>query len=97
MNLDSFRTLGRSGLRVSPITLGAMTFGDGSWVPTTTPPPAFDRYLEVGGTSSTQGRKAIMQQVDFPADLLQNIAPSFQQAGATINSVESTVPPLSGE
>ena len=30
MNLTSFRTLGRSGLRVSPITLGAMTFGDGS-------------------------------------------------------------------
>jgi hypothetical protein len=31
MKLNSFRTLGRSGLRVSPITLGAMTFGDGSW------------------------------------------------------------------
>jgi hypothetical protein len=36
------------------------------------------------------GRKAIMQQVDFPADLLQNIARSYQQAGATINGVEST-------
>jgi aryl-alcohol dehydrogenase-like predicted oxidoreductase len=31
MNLYSYRTLGRSGLRVSPIALGAMTFGDGSW------------------------------------------------------------------
>ncbi|WP_433281163.1 aldo/keto reductase [Pseudonocardia xinjiangensis] len=28
MSLDSYRTLGRSGLRVSPFTLGTMTFGD---------------------------------------------------------------------
>ena len=28
MSLDSYVTLGRSGLRVSPITLGTMTFGD---------------------------------------------------------------------
>jgi aryl-alcohol dehydrogenase (NADP+) len=32
MTLDSYRTLGRSGLRVSPFALGAMTFGDqGGW------------------------------------------------------------------
>ena len=31
INLNAFRTPGRSGLRVSPITLGTMTFGDGSW------------------------------------------------------------------
>jgi len=31
VKLDSFRTLGRSGLRVSPLALGAMTFCDGSW------------------------------------------------------------------
>ncbi|WP_445185617.1 aldo/keto reductase [Pseudonocardia sp. Cha107L01] len=31
-SLDSYRTLGRSGLRVSPLSLGTMTFGeDGGW------------------------------------------------------------------
>jgi len=30
MQLDSFRTLGRSGLRISPLTLGTMIFGDSS-------------------------------------------------------------------
>jgi aryl-alcohol dehydrogenase-like predicted oxidoreductase len=33
--------------------------------------------------------EATTPQLDFPADLLQNVAPSFQQAGATINGVES--------
>jgi aryl-alcohol dehydrogenase-like predicted oxidoreductase len=28
MSLDSYRTLGRSGLRISPFTLGTMTFGE---------------------------------------------------------------------
>ena len=28
MSLDQYATLGRSGLRVSPFCLGAMTFGD---------------------------------------------------------------------
>ncbi|MEU3980553.1 aldo/keto reductase [Streptomyces sp. NPDC026672] len=31
MRLDSYRTLGRSGLRVSPVALGTMAFGDPSW------------------------------------------------------------------
>jgi aryl-alcohol dehydrogenase-like predicted oxidoreductase len=51
MKLDSFVTLGRSGLKVSPLCLGAMTFGDGSG------PSAdearsraiFDMYVERGG------------------------------------------------
>ena len=29
--LDDYRLLGRSGLRVSPLTLGTMTFGAGTW------------------------------------------------------------------
>jgi aryl-alcohol dehydrogenase-like predicted oxidoreductase len=29
--LDDYRLLGRSGLRVSPLTLGTMTFGAGAW------------------------------------------------------------------
>jgi len=50
MMLNSFRTLGRSGLRVSPITLGAMTFGDGSWgADDETSTAMLDRYLERGG------------------------------------------------
>jgi hypothetical protein len=33
--------------------------------------------------------QATRPQLDFPADLLRNIAPAYQQAGATINGVES--------
>ena len=50
MKLNSFRTLGRSGLRVSPITLGAMTLGDGSWgADDETSIAILDRYLDAGG------------------------------------------------
>jgi aryl-alcohol dehydrogenase-like predicted oxidoreductase len=50
MKLNSFRTLGRSGLRVSPLALGAMTFGDGSWgADDETSAAILDRYLETGG------------------------------------------------
>jgi aryl-alcohol dehydrogenase-like predicted oxidoreductase len=50
MKLNAFRTLGRSGLRVSPIALGAMTFGDGDWgADDVTSVAMLDRYLEVGG------------------------------------------------
>jgi len=31
MSLTDFRTLGRSGLVVSPLALGTMTFGPGEW------------------------------------------------------------------
>lgn len=31
LQLDHYRLLGRSGLRVSPLSLGTMTFGAGSW------------------------------------------------------------------
>jgi aryl-alcohol dehydrogenase-like predicted oxidoreductase len=34
-SLDTYRLLGRSGLRVSPLALGTMTFGtDWGWGPT---------------------------------------------------------------
>jgi aryl-alcohol dehydrogenase-like predicted oxidoreductase len=50
MKLNSFRTLGRSGLRVSPVTLGAMTFGDGSWgADDQTSTALLDSYLDAGG------------------------------------------------
>jgi aryl-alcohol dehydrogenase-like predicted oxidoreductase len=50
-SLDSYRTLGRSGLRVSPLSLGTMTFGeDGGWG--TSPETAeviLSEYLDRGG------------------------------------------------
>jgi aryl-alcohol dehydrogenase-like predicted oxidoreductase len=50
MDLTDFRTLGPSGLRVSPLTLGAMTFGNPSWG--TSDEESFriiDHYLAAGG------------------------------------------------
>ncbi|GGP13931.1 aldo/keto reductase [Nonomuraea glycinis] len=50
MSLTSYRTLGTSGLRVSPLALGSMTFDDGSWG--SGPDTSFailDRYLDAGG------------------------------------------------
>ena len=51
MKLDSFVTLGRSGLKVSPLCLGAMTFGDGSgaWADEARSRAIFDMYVEKGG------------------------------------------------
>ena len=51
MPLDHYVTLGRSGLRVSPYCLGAMTFGD-DWGWGSTVPDAeaiVTRYIEHGG------------------------------------------------
>jgi aryl-alcohol dehydrogenase-like predicted oxidoreductase len=46
-SLDSYRLLGRSGLRVSPLALGTMTFGWGSdWDEARA---IFDAYVERGG------------------------------------------------
>lgn len=51
MALDDYITLGRSGLRVSPVALGTMTFGaDLGWGSTPEDSAAIiDRYLELGG------------------------------------------------
>jgi aryl-alcohol dehydrogenase-like predicted oxidoreductase len=51
MILDSYRTLGRSGLKVSPLALGTMTFGtDWGWgADEATARALFDRYLDAGG------------------------------------------------
>jgi aryl-alcohol dehydrogenase-like predicted oxidoreductase len=51
MPLDHYVTLGRSGLRVSPLCLGAMTFGeDLGWGSTVKESEQIiDRYLELGG------------------------------------------------
>lgn len=51
MKLTDYRTLGRSGLRVSPLCLGTMTFGsDWGWgADVATSRAMLDRYLEAGG------------------------------------------------
>jgi aryl-alcohol dehydrogenase-like predicted oxidoreductase len=48
--LDDYRLLGRSGLRVSPLTLGAMTFAAGAWGSTDEEAAQMvDLYIERGG------------------------------------------------
>ncbi|MBN6150730.1 aldo/keto reductase [Xanthomonas sp. AmX2] len=51
MSLDHYRLLGRSGLRVSPISLGTMTFGnDWGWgADEAEAGRLFARYVELGG------------------------------------------------
>ncbi|PZQ45323.1 MAG: aldo/keto reductase [Rhodovulum sulfidophilum] len=50
MSLTQYRTLGRSGLAVSPLALGTMTFGAGRWGADEAGARAiFDAYVEAGG------------------------------------------------
>ena len=50
MSLIDFRTLGRSGLVVSPLALGTMTFGPGEWgADEATSRAIFDAYRAAGG------------------------------------------------
>ncbi|MBU3991537.1 MAG: aldo/keto reductase [Alphaproteobacteria bacterium] len=52
MSLTNFRTLGRSGLVISPLTLGTMTFGTEGWGSGKDESRAvFDAYVEAGGNS----------------------------------------------
>ncbi|MFD1950328.1 aldo/keto reductase [Sphingomonas arantia] len=50
MNLDTYRPLGRSGLLVSPLALGTMTFGTPRWgLDEAGSRAVFDRYTDLGG------------------------------------------------
>jgi aryl-alcohol dehydrogenase-like predicted oxidoreductase len=50
MSLTAFRTLGRSGLVVSPLALGTMTFGPGEWgADEAASREVFHAYREAGG------------------------------------------------
>lgn len=52
MTLTDFRTLGRSGLVISPLTLGTMTFGAQRWGSDDAISRAvFDAYVDAGGNS----------------------------------------------
>jgi aryl-alcohol dehydrogenase-like predicted oxidoreductase len=50
MRMNEYITLGRSGLAVSPLSLGTMTFGNDRWGSEDTESRAiFDRYVDAGG------------------------------------------------
>lgn len=50
MSLTAFRTLGRSGLVVSPLALGTMTFGNPGWgSPDAASEAIFQAYVDAGG------------------------------------------------
>jgi aryl-alcohol dehydrogenase-like predicted oxidoreductase len=50
MNLETYRPLGRSGLLVSPLALGTMTFGTPRWgLDETGSRAVLDRYADLGG------------------------------------------------
>lgn len=50
MPMNTYRTLGRSGLVVSPLSLGTMTFGAGRWgMERAEAEAVFDAYVEAGG------------------------------------------------
>ncbi|MEP7186141.1 MAG: aldo/keto reductase [Rhodanobacter sp.] len=50
MSLEKYRTLGRSGLAVSPLALGTMTFGTARWgMDETGARAVFNAYVEAGG------------------------------------------------
>ena len=50
MELSNLRTLGRSGLPVSPLALGTMTFGNKNWgSPDDVSRAIFDAYIDAGG------------------------------------------------
>ena len=50
MTLENYRTLGRSGLAVSPFALGTMTFGTARWgLDETASRAVLDAYVEAGG------------------------------------------------
>ena len=50
MNLTAFRTLGRSGLIISPLALGTMTFGTPRWgAPDEVSESIFHTYVDAGG------------------------------------------------
>ncbi len=50
MSLTAFRTLGRSGLVVSPAALGTMTFGNKAWgSPDDVSQAVFNAYVDAGG------------------------------------------------
>src|SRR3954452_2238597 len=75
MQLNEYSTLGRSGLRVSPLCLGTMTFGtEWGWgAEESVSRSLFDRYIETGGNfidtaDGYTGRKSEEMVEKFVAD-----------------------------
>lgn len=79
MNLTSYRTLGKSGLIVSPFALGTMTFGASRWgASETTSRALFDAYADAAETLS-------IQPTSIPAARARTCLAAFSRraAGAT--------------
>nr|WP_042197353.1 aldo/keto reductase [Kibdelosporangium sp. MJ126-NF4]CEL22900.1 Oxidoreductase [Kibdelosporangium sp. MJ126-NF4]CTQ90040.1 Oxidoreductase [Kibdelosporangium sp. MJ126-NF4] len=75
LSLDTYRLLGRSGLRVSPLSLGTMTFGtDWGWGSDTNEARRiFDAYVDRGGNfidTASQYTNGVSEQMlgEFAAD-----------------------------
>ncbi len=79
--LNRYRVLGNSGLKVSPLCLGTMTFGTGAgWsADEATSKAIFDNYLEQGGNfvdtavSYTNGMSETLLGVRTSKQLLTNL------------------------
>ena len=69
-SLNEFYLLGRSGLRVSPLCLGTMTFGtEWGWgSPEQTARAILDRYLDAGGNFLDTVQKMINGGVTVRAE-----------------------------
>jgi hypothetical protein len=59
LSLDTYRLLGRSGLRVSPLSLGTTGFGASWGSDADTSRQIFDSYIDRGGNfASSSGRNS---------------------------------------
>jgi aryl-alcohol dehydrogenase-like predicted oxidoreductase len=84
MSLKQYVTLGRSGLRVSPLALGTMTFGT-EWGWGSEPAVAhqvFDRYIEQGGNFIDTADGYTMGKC-LPQSLLLTATPLIRMRGET--------------
>jgi aryl-alcohol dehydrogenase-like predicted oxidoreductase len=89
-SLDSYRLLGRSGLRVSPLALGTMTFGtDWGWGSDREEAHRiFDAYVDRGGNfidSSNNYTNGTSEQLvgEFAADKRDRLAIATKYSGST--------------
>ena len=86
MSLDDFRTLGRSGLVVSPLALGTMTFGTQRWGSADeVSRDIFQAYVDAGGNFDL--RSAVQQvRSELPDGILE---PQIFRADTTSRDLAS--------
>jgi aryl-alcohol dehydrogenase-like predicted oxidoreductase len=108
MPLDHYVTLGHSGLRVSPLCLGAMTFGEdlGWGASVETSGAMIGRYVEqfedniraldlqLTPEQTSTLDELTAPKLPFPLEFLR-MAPAIHQAGTTVNGEPSELFPYS--